>query len=424
MTLVIKAGKLIDGQGGDPLMDALVVVQDGRIVQVGKAEAIAPLAGATVIDATGKTVMPGMIDAHVHIDSPGSSAPGSYALRMVQELVGTQVLRGYVNGKISLEAGFTTLRSLGSAGYADIALRNAIDEGLVEGPRLRVSGIPLSVTGGHSDPTFAPHVSIAGRALFRSPDGAREAARTQLKMGADCIKLSGISVSNLPRWEEAGFSEDDPERPYRQEMTLDEIKAACEEAHWAGKTVAAHSSGGRGQRDGILGGVDTIEHGMLTDEHIELMAERGTFYVPTFSTSMPARTTKKPETEPEVLWRWRRRNLDIKLEYFWKVLRAGVKVALGTDAGYYLCPHGRNAYELELLVLAGMTPMQAIVAGTKTAAEALGMARQVGTIEAGKYADLLIVTGDPSKDVKLLQDKEKVGVVMKGGQVVVDRRQS
>jgi imidazolonepropionase-like amidohydrolase len=258
MTLIIKAGRLIDGLGDDPIADALVVVEGERITQVGQSATMDLPPEASIIDAGDKTVMPGMIDAHVHIDSPGSLARGPYALRMVQELVGTQVLRGYVNGMTSLEAGFTTLRSLGSAGYADIALRNAIDEGLVEGPRLRVSGVPLSVTGGHSDPAFAPHVSIAGRAVFRGPDGARDAARTQLKMGADCIKLSGIAVSNLARWEESGFSEDDPERPYRQEMTLDEIKAACEEAHWAGKTVAAHSSGGRGQRAGILGGVDTI----------------------------------------------------------------------------------------------------------------------------------------------------------------------
>ena len=422
MVLVIKAGKLIDGRGGEPLMDAVVIIEGERIVQVGKAEVVELPAGAEIIDAAGKTVMPGMIDAHVHIDMPGDGAAGSYVERMVQELVGTKVLRGYVHGKMNLEAGFTTLRSLGSPDYVDVALRNAIDAGLVEGPRLRVSGIPLSVTGGHSDPALAPHVSISGRAFFNSADGAREAARTQLKMGADCIKLSGTSVSNLPRWEASGYSEVEPEWPYRQEMTLEEIRAACEEAHWAGKTVAAHNSGGRGQRAAILGGVDTIEHGVLADEHIDLMAERGTFYVPTFSTSMPVRTREKPKDEPDVLWRWRRRNLDIKLEAFWKVLQAGIKVALGTDAGYYLCPHGRNAYELELLVLAGMTPMQAIVAGTQTAAEALDMAAQIGTIEAGKYADLLVVAGDPSKDVKLLQDKENIEVVMKGGKVIVDRR--
>jgi len=422
MTLVIKAGRLIDGRGGEPVSDVLVVVEGEKIVQVGRAEAMEWPDEAQVIDATDKTVMPGMIDAHVHIDMPGSGGHGSFVERVVQELMGTRVLRGYVNGQASLEAGFTTLRSLGSSAYVDVALRNAINEGLVEGPRLRVSGVPLSVTGGHSDPSLAPHVSVTGLALFNSPDEARGAARTQLKMGADCIKLSATSVSNLPRWEAGGYSEEDPERPYRQEMTLEEIKAVCEETHWAGKTVAAHNSGGRGQRAAILGGVDTIEHGVLTDEHIELMAERGTFYVPTFSTSMPARTREKPETEPAVLWRWRQRNLDIKFENFWKVLQAGVKVALGTDAGYYLCPHGGNAYELELLVLAGMTPMQAIVAGTKTAAEALGMGSQVGTIEAGKYADLLIVAGDPSTDVKLLQKKESIGIVMKGGKVMVERR--
>jgi imidazolonepropionase-like amidohydrolase len=421
MTVVIKVGKLINGRGGDPAPDMLVVIEGEKISQVGSAEHLDLPAMAEVIDATNKTLMPGLIDAHVHIDMPGGGEHGSFVERTVQELVGTKVLRGYVNGKLSLEAGFTTLRSLGSNGHVDIALRDAIDKGMVEGPRLRVSGIPLSVTGGHSDPMMAPHVLLTGGALFKSPDGARDQVRTQLKMGADCIKLSGTSVNNLVKWEESGYSEDDPEIMYRQEMTLEEIRSACEEAHWAGKTVAAHNSGGRGQRAAILGGVDTIEHGVLSDEDIELMAERGTFYVPTFSTSMPARTMEKPAGEPAVLWRWRQRNLDIKFATFHKVLEAGIQVALGTDAGYYLCPHGRNAYELELLVMAGMTPMQAIVASTKTAAEALDMAGQVGTIEPGKYADLLIVAGDPSKDVKLLQDKQSIEVVMKAGKVVVNR---
>jgi imidazolonepropionase-like amidohydrolase len=403
--LVIQAGKLIDGVSAEPLPDMVVLVDGERIVQVGSSAAVHVPPDAEVLDARDKTVMPGLVDAHVHIHTPGGPTD-NYALAEAQQLEGTLTLRAWNYGMRSLRAGFTTLRSLGSPAYVDVALRKCIDEGTIDGPRLRVSGQGLSRTGGHMDkPYWSPAVTIYGRTgVCDGPWECRKAARTQIKWGVDLIKLNacGGSAHNL-------------EEPWIQEMTYEEMAAICEEAHWVGKRVAAHTSGGPGLTAALKAGIDSVEHGhWLDQEQVELMAERGTFLVPTLLVNtLSTQPPERDKMEPAVL-AWLLKARDDKQGTLDRARAAGVKVAMGTDAGF-LVYHGQNAAELEEFVKLGFTPLEAIIAATRTGAECLDMADDIGTVEAGKYADLVVVDGDPLVDITILQDEAKIVQVFKGG---------
>lgn len=407
--LAIRAGQLIDGWGGPPLRDAVILVEGQRIAEVGPTEEVRIPEGAEVVEAGNKTVMPGMVDAHVHIHTLGGP-PENFALAEVQVLQGMLALRACSYARLDLEMGFTALRSLGSPHYVDVALREAINQGVVEGPRLRVAGQGVSVTGGHMDKAhFAPEVSVLGRTgVGDGPWELRKAARTQIKYGADLIKINVCS---------GGQYRLDP--PWVQEMTFEEIAAVCEEAHWFHRRVAAHTSGGPGITDAIRAGVDTLEHGhWLTDEQIEMMVERGTFYVPTvIVNSRSVALGKERRGISDAAWAWLQKVYEEKWDSLARAKAAGVKIAVGTDAGFVVS-HGENACELEELVKGGFTPMEAIVAATRIGAECLDWADEIGTIERGKYADLVIVDGDPLSDIRILQDKSKIACVFKGGRMV------
>jgi imidazolonepropionase-like amidohydrolase len=414
--LAIKAGKLIDGTGKAPSEAVLILIEGDKIVQVGKVEAVLPPADAEVIDAADKTVMPGLIDAHVHVNSGGGfQSPAARSLARVTELIETTTLRSYVLAKQDLMAGATTIRDMGAVGYTAVALRDAIEGGIVQGPRMRACGQGLSITDGHMDGKWRPGVTVGGRTgVADSPWALRRAARYQIKMGADCIKINACSSAHRNRHT--------PDEPFWQEMTFDEMKAVCDEAHKAHLRVAAHTSGGQGITDAILAGVDSLEHGhWLTDEQVDLMAEHGTFYVPTFIVVAKAFEMGQEALKyPDERWGYLTRAMDVKARSLEKARKAGVEIAAGTDAGARVC-HGENARELEELVRAGMTPMEAILSATSVGADLLDMTDLVGSVEAGKYADLLIVDGDPLKDISILQDIDRIKMVMKGGEIVVQR---
>jgi imidazolonepropionase-like amidohydrolase len=265
------------------------------------------------------------------------------------------------------------------------------------------------------DQKWRPGVTVAGRTgVADSPWAFRRAARHQIKMGADCIKINACSNAHRSRHT--------PDEPFWQEMTFEEMKAVCDEAHKAHLRVAAHTSGGQGITDAILAGVDSLEHAhWITDEQADLMAEHGTFYVPTFIVVAKAlEMGQEALGYPDERWGYLTRAMDVKAQSLEKVRKAGVKIAAGTDAGARVC-HGENARELEQLVKAGLTPMAAIVAATSVGADLLDMADLVGTVEAGKFADLLVVDGDPLEDIRLFQDADRIKMVMKGGKVVVER---
>ena len=411
--LAIRAGQLIDGNGGLPLHDAIVLVEGERIVQVGRAAEVSVPPEAEVIDAGAQSVIPGLIDCHVHIHAPGGdSSGGGWELEQIASTQGLFALRAYRNARQALAMGYTTLRSVHSPAYVDVALRDAINQGIVEGPRLKVAGQGLTISGGHMDDIWAPEVTIAGRTgVADGPWGLRRAARIQIKNGVDLIKINAaVSLHSLD------YSH---KLPYHQELTYEEMAAVCEEAHWAGKRVAAHAYGGQGLTDALHAGLDSVEHGpWLSDEDIEWMVSHGVFYVPTLSVYACglALGAKGSGTSPAGQ-NWLKQANEAKWHALERAKKAGVKIATGTDAGFWV-KHGENAHELEEMVQGGLAPMEAIVAATHTGAACLDMAREVGTIESGKYADLVVVDGDPLADIKVLQDRRCIARVIKGGRQV------
>jgi imidazolonepropionase-like amidohydrolase len=402
MTTVITGATLIDGTGADPVRNASVIVEGERIVAVG-AGIDAPR-DAEVIDAAGMTIMPGMIDCHVHLTSNADSLQERmltpYSLQIAQALK---------NAELTLDCGFTTVRD---AGGTPRGVKMAIERGMFPGPRLRIAVSALSQTGGHGD-SMMPSGAITRIGDPEHPnwvvDGVeevRKATREILRAGADQIKVhtSGGVMSPNDEPGATGFSPD-------------EIAVIVYEARAAGKTVMAHAQAAQGIRNAVLGGIASIEHGIyLEDDVIEEMKRRGTYLVATLVAPLWVirRAERNPGSVPPYALRKAEEVKEAHLASFVRAYRAGVPIAMGTDTG--VGPHGSNAEELAVMVEAGMTPMEAIVATTRTAAECSRVGNSVGTLETGKYADLLLVDGDPLADVAILQNREKLALIMKGGQ--------
>jgi imidazolonepropionase-like amidohydrolase len=406
MTTAITNATLIDGTGGDPVRAATIVIDDGRITQAGAA--IDVPRDAEVIDAGGRTVMPGMIDCHVHM----LYHPASLQERLLTPPT-LQTFMGARNARDTLDAGVTSVRD---AGGTPQGFKMALDCGLIPGPRMKIAVTALSQTGGHGDSTMPSGVRV--RALgglgpewpenvVDGPDEVRKAVRAILRAGGDFIKLMSTGGVLSPS-----------DEPGHTQFTPEEIAIMVQEAAAAGKTCMAHAQGTQGIKNAVDAGVESIEHGIwLDDEVIAEMKRRGTFLVPTLVA--PLWVLRNAENAPgSVLPQSIRKTKEVMTDHKASITRAiagGVRVAMGTDSG--VGPHGHNAEELERMIECGMTPMQAIIATTKTASECIHMQKDAGTLEPGKLADLLIVDGDPLADIKLLQDEARLALIMQGGRI-------
>lgn len=401
--VLIKAGRLIDVRAGRVLTDQAILIEDDRIKQVGAFQSIKAPAGARVVDLSNATVLPGLIDCHTHLTfEPSHSGYESLGISTPR-----QALYGAKNAKLTLEAGFTTVRNVGAGAYSDIALRDAINAGDVPGPRIDASGPAIGVTGGHCDESLlAPEFHHKADGVADGVPTLMQKTREIAKYGADCIKVcaSGgvLSKGDLP--EATQFSDE-------------EIRAVVIEAHRLGRKVAAHAHGAAGIKQAVLAGVDSIEHGsFIDDEAIRLMKEKGTYLVPTLYLADWFIENYQRMRVPDFMVAKAKIVMPAARQNIARAFKAGVKVAFGTDAAVY--PHGFNAREFAVMVKLGLTPMQSIQAATINAADLLGWSNHVGSIEPGRFADIIAVNGDPTKDVSVL---EHVSFVMKGGQVVVMR---
>lgn len=402
VTVAIHAGNVLDVRTGNYASDQVIWIEGDRIKAIGSAsDLIKKLPpGAQIVDLTNSTVLPGLIDCHTHLTmTPYDSGPaGLHASYPRQALTGAR------NARVTLEAGFTTVRNLGASGYADIALRDAIKAGDVPGPRMLVSGPPLSITGGHGDENFlAPQFGWSSDGVADGIDGVTKKVREDIKYGADVIKFMATG---------GVLSEGD--NPALAQFSPEEMKAIVDTAHGLGRKVAAHAHGSAGIKYAVLAGVDSIEHGSyINDEDIELMKQHGTYLVPTvYLEDWLMENVQKLGLTPNMIEK-AKTVLPIAQQNLSHAFKSGVKVALGTDAAVY--PHGLNARELGKMVDMGMSPLQAIQAGTLNGADLIGWADRVGTLEPGKFADIIAVQGDPLANVRVL---ENVSFVMKGGAII------
>jgi imidazolonepropionase-like amidohydrolase len=401
---VIRAGTLIDGASDSAKQDQIIVIRDNRIASVSAAASAAIPAGATVLDLSHATVLPGLIDSHTHIFLQGEvPAEGGYDIQLLKYPLAYRAARATVSARRALEQGFTTLRDLETegAGYGDVGIKQAIEEGIIPGPRLFVVTRAISTTGGYPLEGYAPEIEVPkGAQLIDGPIEARKAAREQLEHGADWIKVYMTHRSWVGK---------NGELVSQPTLTPEEIHAVTDEVHGWGKRVACHAYSGIGLQRAIDGGCDSIEHGLdLTDAGIAQMAKQGTWYVPTLAVYYG---DWAPENTPD--GQRDRKRASVHEVSFKKALKAQLKIAFGTDIGGI--PWSEPiAQEFSYMVKFGMTPMDAIRSATSRAADLLDQKGQIGEIRAGAFADIVAVDGNPLADIKQL---EHVRFVMKNGKV-------
>jgi imidazolonepropionase-like amidohydrolase len=396
--VAIRAGRLIDGKSDTPIGNALILIDGDKIVSVTPG-GTAP-AGVEVIDLSQSTVLPGFMDTHTHILLNGDVTAEDYDAQLLKESIPYRAILGARNARIALEHGFTTLRDLETEGamFADVDVKTAIANGEVPGPRMQVATRAMAPTGMYPLLGYSWELKVpTGVQYVDGVDAARKAVREQVMYGADWIKYYSDRKYHF---------EADGVLHSMVNFTDEEAKAIVDEAHRLGKKVAAHAIGSDGIAAALKAGVDTIEHGDgLTDSELDEMARRGIYWVPTITVGLyvaPGRAGAWPKMA------------QLQRDNFPKANKKGVKIALGTDAGGFDWKELNQAKEFEYYVQYGMTPMQAIRSGTAVTAELLGWSDKVGTIEAGKWADIVAVSGDPLKDITELQ---RVRFVMKGGAV-------
>lgn len=410
--VVIRAARLVDGSGAPAITNGVVVVRGDRIVAAGPASSVPTPAGATVIDLGDATLMPGFIDAHTHIIGRELNDPRKDG-ESTKDYPGLSAIIGASNADKTLLAGFTTIRNVGAPRFEDIGLRYAISQGFVPGPRMQAAAHAIGITGGHCDDNgYAPGLFDGDykTGIADGPDQIRAAVRYQVKYGADVIKTCATG-GVLSEGDAVGVPQ----------YTYDELKALVDEASKLERKVAAHAHGTDGIKIAVRAGVSSIEHGsFLDDEGAKMMAQKGTFLVPTLMAGETVEIAAKKgvltglRAEKALAAAAAMRNA-IKI-----AIRNKVPIAFGTDAG--VGDHGANAREFDLLVeWGGMTPLQAIYTATGSGAKLLGWEKDVGSLSAGHYADIVAVRGDPTADIKLLHNMlfvMKNGVVYKGAPII------
>ena len=408
---LIKNGTLIDGTGADPIENAAVLIKNNTIQRVGPENSIKIPKGTDILDAGGGFIMPGFIDAHIHVMANGFNREDT-----IYDPLSFYFYRAVENLRLTLDAGVTSVRD---AGLADAGVKMAIEKGLIKGPRLQICITPLSITGGHFDfwlkSGYDIKVAYPGYpdSICDGVEGVRKKVREVLRAGAEVIKVmvtGGIMSAN--------------DGPEAAQFTPEELRVVVEEASFKDNIkVMAHAHGVQGMKNAIDAGVHSIEHGTYLDDKLtNMMLENGTFLVPTLMANKNIKElalqgkTREWETEAAL------KVFDIQKENIKRAYHAGVRIAMGTDCG--VVEHGTNLKELALLCEIGMDPMEAIVAGTKTGAECMGWDSELGTLEAGKLADIVISRVDPLLDVEALGDPENIVVVIKDGEIVKDTLES
>jgi imidazolonepropionase-like amidohydrolase len=408
--VVLKAARMYDGKSDRLSSPGLIVIKGGKIESVGGDTP----AGAQVIDLGDATLLPGFIDAHTHLTMPYSSDYDRAALGSLRKTIAEQAIDAAQNAVVTLRAGFTTVRDVGSSDFLDVGLRDAIKHGATPGPRMLVAVHALGSRGGHCDSAAGYRFGLFGRepdisdGVISGPVSARDAVRFDVKYGADVIKtcatggvLSLMDAVDAPQ------------------LTQEELDALVDEAHALGRKTAAHAHGATGAKRAIRAGIDSIEHGtFLDDEALEMMKAKGTYYVPTLMAIQGIRETIGTGRFPpaiETKARAAMAGIDVTVR---KAIGQNIKIALGTDAAVY--PHGRNPEEFGQLVRLGMTPVAALRTGTSVTAGLLGLGGQIGSLEPGKLADIVAVPGDPTADIHRV---EKVFFVMKEGKIYRNDRQ-
>ena len=401
----VRAGRLFDGTGDKVRENMVIVVQDDRIQSVDSAASVSIPAGATVIDLSKATVLPGLIDCHTHL---GARADRYDEIYRFKDTPFQSAFAAVVHARKTLEAGFTSVRDVGSEPFLAVDLRNSINEGLVPGPRIVASGPAISITGGHGDlNNYSPQTRVSmfpeerDFAIADGVDQIRHVVRAQVKYSVDVIKIiaSGGVLSKG----------DSPGAP---QYTPEELKAAADEAHTAGRKIAAHAHGTQGIKNAILAGIDSIEHAsLIDDEGIALAKQHGTFLVfDIYNDDYILQEGEKAGMLPESIEKEKKLGR-LQRENFRRAFQGGARMAFGTDAGVY--PHGDNAKQFAKMLEWGMKPIDTIQAATINAAELLGWAK-IGSLEPGHFADLIAVSGDPLADVRAL---ENVKFVLKGGTI-------
>ncbi len=406
---LIHNGTLIDGNGGTPILNAAVLVEGNIIKAVGSANAVRQAANGPIaeINANGGAILPGFIDTHVHVMLEGVNIA-----RDMQAPFSLKFYRAIAHLRRTLDAGITSVRD---AGGADLGVKQAVESGLIAGPRMQISISALSITGGHADGwmrsgnafnLFSPYPGFPDP-IVDGVDAVRLRVREVLRAGADVIKICATGGVLSPT-----------DHPEFIQFSPEELDVIVREARYRrGIKVMAHAQGCEGIKQAVRAGIHSIEHGIyLDDEAIDLMIERGTFLVPTLLAPLSVLEQGEKGGMPDYGIRKAAETIEIHSDSISRAYKAGVKIAMGTDAG--VMPHGTNLRELGLMCSVGMSPMQAIVATTKTAAECLGWQDRVGTLEVGKFADVVVVRIDPIKDIRSLENTTNIALVMKDGVVV------